>query len=113
VKVDLGEKGVWYRVLAGCFQTKDEAQAFIEEHQITEGRSRHVVYANLIGPYRSDEELNVKSLSLLELGYCPYVIKGVDGESLLFTGAFYHKTDAEREHIELASMGIETRLVKR
>ena len=33
VKVDLGEKGVWYRVLAGYFQTKDEVQAFIEEHQ--------------------------------------------------------------------------------
>ncbi len=113
VKVDLGEKGVWYRVLAGYFQTKDEAQAFIEEHQITDGRSRHVVYANLIGPYRSDEELNVKSLSLLELGYCPYVIKGVDGESLLFTGAFYHKTDAERERIELAAMGIQARLVRR
>jgi cell division septation protein DedD len=113
VKVDLGEKGVWYRIFAGYFQTKDEVQAFIEEHQITEGRSRHVVYANLIGPYRSDEELNMKSLSLLELGYCPYVIKGVDGESLLFTGAFYHKTDAERERIELAAMGIQTRLVKR
>ncbi len=113
VKIDLGEKGVWYRVLAGYFQTKDEVQAFIEEHQITEGRSRYVVYANLIGPYRSDEELNMKSLSLLELGYCPYVIKGVDGESLLFTGAFYHKTDAERERMELAAMGIQTRLVKR
>jgi cell division septation protein DedD len=113
VKVDLGEKGVWYRIFAGYFQTKEQVQAFIEEHQITEGRSRHVVYANLIGPYRSDEELNMKSLSLLELGYCPYVIKGVDGESLLFTGAFYHKTDAERERIELAAMGIQTRLVKR
>jgi cell division septation protein DedD len=113
VKVDLGEKGVWYRVLAGYFQTKDEVQGFIEEHQITEGSSRYVVYANLIGPYRSEEELNMKSLSLLELGYCPYVIKGVDGESLLFTGAFYHKTDAERERIELAAMGIQTRLVER
>ncbi len=113
VKVDLGEKGVWYRVLAGYFQTKDEVQAFIDEHQITEGRSRYVVYANLIGPYRSDEELNMKSLSLLALGYCPYVIKGINGESLLFTGAFYHKTDAEKERIELAAMGIQTQLVKR
>ena len=54
-----------------------------------------------------------KNLSLLDLGYCPYVIKRDDGESLLFTGAFYHKADAEKEHIELALKGIQTRLVKR
>jgi len=113
VRVDLGEKGVWYRVLAGYFRTKDEVKAFIEKHQITEGRSRYVLYANLIGLYSSDEELKEKNLSLLELGCSPYVIKGDDGESLLLTGAFYHKADAEKERIELASKGIQTQLVKR
>ena len=113
VKVDLGEKGVWYRVLDGYFQTKDEVNAFIENNQITEGRSRYVLYANLIGLYSSDEELKEKNLSLVELGYSPYVIEGDDGESFLFTGAFYHKADAEKEHIELASKGIQSQLVKR
>lgn len=113
VRVDLGEKGVWYRVLAGCFQTKEEVEAFIKKHQITEGRSRHVLYANLIGLYSSVGELKRKALSLLEAGYCPYVIKGDDGASLLFTGAFYYKADAEKENIELASKGIQARLVKR
>ncbi len=113
VRVDLGEKGVWYRVLAGYFQTKDEVNAFIEKNQITEGRSRYVLYANLIGLFSSDEELTEKNLSLVELGYCPYVIEGDNGESLLFSGAFYYKEDAEKEHIELASKGIQSRLVKR
>jgi len=113
VRVDLGEKGVWYRIMAGYFQTKDEVNAFIEKKQITEGRSRYVLYANLIGLYKSDEELREKNLSLEELGYCPYVIEGDDGESLLLTGAFYHKADAEKEHIELASKGIQNQLVKR
>ena len=113
VKVDLGEKGVWYRVLAGYFQTKDEVETYIEKHQITEGESRHVLYANLIGHYRSDEELRGKKLSLSEMGYCPYVIKKDDGESLLYTGAFYHKADAEKERFELASKGIQALVVKR
>ncbi len=113
VKVDLEEKGVWYRVLAGYFRTKNEVEAFIEQHQITEGRSRYVLYTNLIGLYSSDEELKEKNLSLVELGYSPYVIKGANGESLLLSGAFYHKSDAEKEQIELASKGIQSRLVKR
>ncbi|MBN1830853.1 MAG: SPOR domain-containing protein [Deltaproteobacteria bacterium] len=113
VRVDLGEKGVWYRVLAGYFHTKDEVNAFIEKNQITEGRSRYVLYANLIGLFSSDEELREKKLSLVELGYCPYVIEGDDGESLLYSGAFYYKEDAEKEHIELASKGIQSRLAKR
>ena len=70
-------------------------------------------YANLIGLYSSDEELKEKNLSLLKLGYCPYVITEDDGESLLFTGAFYYKADAEKEQIELVSKGIQAQVVKR
>jgi cell division septation protein DedD len=113
VRVDLGEKGVWYRVLAGYFRKKDEVNAFIEKNRITEGRSRYILYANLLGLYSSDEELREKKNSLVELGYCPYVIEGDEGESFLFSGAFYYKADAEREHIELASKGIQSQLVKR
>ena len=113
VKVDLGEKGVWYRVLAGHFQTKDEVKTYIEKNQITEGESMHVPYANLIGHYHSDEELREKKLSLSELGYSPYVITEDDGESLLLTGAFYNKADVEKEHIELASKGIQAQVVRR
>ncbi len=113
VRVDLGEKGVWYRVMAGYFRTKDEVNAFIEKNQIIEGKPRHVLYTNLIGLYSSDEELREKTLSLVELGYSPYVIERDEGESLLLTGAFYYKADAEKEHIELVSKGIQSRLVKR
>jgi hypothetical protein len=60
-----------------------------------------------------DEELREKKNSLVELGYCPYVIEGDEGKSFLFSGAFYYKADAEREHIELASKGIQSQLVKR
>ena len=112
-KVDLESKGVWFRVYAGYFQSRDEAEAFAKNNQIAEGKSRHTRYANLIGTYTSEEELSKMSLVLIELGYYPYVIKGTEGESLLFTGAFYQEARAEKERSDLASKGIQTQLVER
>jgi hypothetical protein len=50
VKVDLGDKGVWYRVFSGYFQKREQANEFIKKKQIAESKSRHTRYANLIGP---------------------------------------------------------------
>ena len=113
VGIDLGEKGIWYRVYIGYFRTRDEADTFIKEHQIADGESRLTPYANLIGTYRSDEESNQMNRSLLELGFCPYVIKEADGRSRLFTGAFYQRERAEKEHRDLTAKGIQSQLVKR
>ncbi len=113
VRIDLGEKGIWYRVYIGYFRTRDEADTFIKEHQIADGESRLTPYANLIGTYRSDEESNQMNRSLLELGFCPYVIKEADGRSRLFTGAFYQRERAEKEHRDLTAKGIQSQLVKR
>jgi hypothetical protein len=113
VSIDLGEKGTWYRVYSGYFQTRDEADTFIKEHQIADGESRHTPYANLIGTYGSDEESIQMNRSLLELGFSPYVIKEADGRSRLFTGAFYQREHAEKEHRDLTAKGIQSQLVER
>jgi hypothetical protein len=113
VSIDLGEKGIWYRVYSGYFRTRDEADTFIKKHQIADGESRFTPYANLIGTYRSDEESNQMNRSLLELGFCPYVIKEADGRSRLFIGAFYQRERAEKEHRDLTAKGIQSQLVKR
>ncbi|UCF86045.1 MAG: SPOR domain-containing protein [Desulfobacteraceae bacterium] len=113
VKVDLGNKGVWYRLFAGYFQKRKKAEEFIEEEGIEEAESRHTRYANLLGSYDSEEELNAQKIALSGLGYCPYVVKGVHGESLLYAGAFYHKGRAEKQRAELASKGIQSQVVER
>ncbi len=113
VKIDLGPKGVWYRVFAGHFQSRDEAEALATKKGIGEGNSRHTRYANLIGTYGSEEVLNEMRLTLLGLGYCPYVIKGNSGKCHLYTGAFYQHARAKKEHNELALKGIQSELVDR
>jgi cell division septation protein DedD len=113
VKIDLGPKGEWYRVFAGHFQSRHEAEAFAIQNGIGKGNSRHTRYANLIGTYGSEEGLNEMRLTLLKLGYCPYVIEGTDGRCHLYTGAFYQHARAKKEHTELTLKGIQSQLVDR
>ncbi len=113
VKTDLGDKGIWYRVYVGCFETRDQAETFIKNNQIADGESRHTAYANFIGTYHSDEELDKMRLSLLNLEFSPYVIEASGGEYHLFTGAYYQRTRAEKEHFDLKEKGIQSQIVKR
>ncbi len=113
VRVDLGDKGVWFRIFTNYFKNKEEAEAHIRAKQIPEGKPRRTRYANLIGIFKSPEALHRKSVALSKIGYSPYVIPGADGDSLLYTGAFYQRATAEAEHTALASNGIQSRLVER
>ena len=113
VEVDLGDKGVWYRVFSGYFQEREQANEFIKQKQIGESESRHTRYANLIGLFAFQEELEEKQLQLSKLGYCPYVIPRGNSESLLCVGAFYQKVRAQRQHAKLKSKGIHSKIVER
>jgi hypothetical protein len=112
-KVDLGDKGVWFRFFAGYFQTKEEAEKFIRNRNI-QGASLGVTrYANLIGIYGSDKEAEDQKRALVSAGFYPYIIKGPDGKSFLYSGAFDRKDYAEWERILLASKGIASEPVER
>ncbi len=113
VEVDLGAKGVWYRIFTGYFPNKEKAEAYINIKQIADATSKRTQYANLIGVYKSQYELDRKKVTLSRLGYSPYVIPGVNGESLLYTGAFYQKDRAEKQNLKLASKGVLSRVVSR
>jgi hypothetical protein len=113
IKVDLGDKGVWFRVFTGYFKNKEEAEAFIKEKQIQEARPKYTKYATLVGTYKSEVELKKNGLALLELGYCPYIIDGIDGEYRLYSGVFYQKKRAQKHATKLASKGFHSQVVKR
>jgi hypothetical protein len=113
VKIDLGERGMWYRVFSGYFQEREQANAFIKKKRITESESRHTKYANLIGLFALQKQAEEEKLRLSKLGYCPYVIPGQNDESLLYVGAFYQEARAKRLCEELASKGIHSQIVQR
>ncbi|MBW1919752.1 MAG: SPOR domain-containing protein [Deltaproteobacteria bacterium] len=113
VKVDLGQKGTWYRVFEGHFPSKEKAEAFIQKRQLRDAEVKATKYTNLIGIYSDKEELKRLSLELLRLGYCPYAIPAQDGRVKLFTGAFYTQEGAKSLVAELGSKGIKTTVVMR
>ena len=112
-KVDFREKGIWFRVFAGHFQDRRKAEKFKELHRLKEGTVKKTAYANLIGTYKESSELENKQLSLKRSGYFPYVIKGENGESRLYVGAFITIEGAEQQYHDLESRGIQSEIVKR
>ena len=113
VKVDLGSKGTWFRVFTGHFKNEDEAQKFIDAGDFEEASVKKTSYATLIGVYSSSDAIEKKSQALLQLGYSAYVVKGADGTSQLYSGAFYTRSGAEQLYKELAAKGIQNQVVER
>jgi hypothetical protein len=112
-KVDLGDKGVWFRFFAGYFQTKEEAEKFIRDRNIQGASPGITKYANLIGIYSADNEVEDIRKLVESAGFCPYVIKGPSGKSYLYSGAFDRKEYAEKELVVLASKGITSKTTER
>jgi hypothetical protein len=112
-KVDLGEKGLWYRFFTGNFRTKEEAENYIRDRNIPRAEPGITKYANLIGIYGSDKEVEDQKLKLVSAGYYPYVIKDEEGRSLVYSGAFDRKEYAEKQSSELAVKGIQSQIVER
>ena len=113
VKVDLGEKGTWYRVFAGYFPSAAEAQSFFKEKNLKEGEIRETKYSILIGEYTKREEAEDVIGRLLQIGYSSYFMPMQAGGFKLYSGVFYTMERAQRQHRELASQGIKSRVVER
>jgi capsular exopolysaccharide synthesis family protein len=113
VKVNLKDKGTWYRIYAGYFKDKEEAQSFINGHNLTEAEIKNTAYANLIGIYDNANDLKNMIRTIEDLGYSPYTVIDKDKRTVLFVGAFITEEGAEEQNKELQSHGIDSRVVKR
>ncbi len=113
IKVDLGEKGIWFRLYADYFQTKEEADDFIKTSQISGVETQRTKYVNLIGTYSTAQEVAKQREIIEELGYCPYVINDNKNIFRLYVGAFNEKGLVEKHNIELLKKGIQSKVVER
>ncbi|MDB4443888.1 SPOR domain-containing protein [bacterium] len=113
VKVHLGKKGVWFRIFTGWFSKKKQAEEYIKKMNVSNAVIKKTGYSALIGIYSSKKELDRGAVELLKFGLCPYTIERMNGTSQLYSGAFITRAGSERHHSELASMGIESKVVER
>ncbi len=112
VKVDLGDKGIWYRVFTGCFKDGKSAELFIKTKHIAGARAKKTKYAVLVGKYSSDKEIEAQRERSTELGYSPYIINK-HNERLLYIGAFFTEEGAIGQRSELISSGIQCQVAER
>jgi len=113
VKVNIRGKGIWYRIYADHFTEKEDAQELINRNKIAEAEIKKIIYANLIGTYTSQDELNAKIQSLKSSGYSPYIIEDPSSVFRLFAGAFFTERGAEDLSAELESSNFISEIVKR
>ena len=112
-KFNLGEKGVWWRVYIGCYKIQEEAVNARAEFGLEDATVWETPFANLIGTYSTESDLQEMSGKLEQLGHFPYAIKLENDTFRLLTGAFSSKRRAEQQKEELQSRGIEAHVILR
>ncbi len=112
-KVELGEKGTWYRVFTGYFRSAQEAEAFIQQKRIKDGEVKEMRYSNLIGTFGTKQEGEEKAIALTRMGLSAYWIPGAEGQVRLYSGAFTTKEGAKKNQTELNARGIKSQIAER
>jgi len=113
VKVDLKEKGIWFRVFAGHFRSQLEADKFKQKNNLSKSNVKKIRYANIIGIYSSEDDIKTEIISLKKLGYFPYFIKDYNENYPLFVGAFLTRAGAEKQYQDLQSNGVHNKVIAR
>lgn len=112
-KVDLGEKGKWFRLFVGYFMTKEQAEKFRETHALASSFISNTAYAVQIAEYASYEGLAQKISTLEESGYSPYVIGNQQERYRLLIGAFVTQGAATELAHNLQEAGTDCEVVLR
>jgi len=112
-RVDLGEKGTWYRVFIGYFNNRESAERIIKAKKLKDVSPQETKYENLIGVYASKDDLQRQRRFITEKGFCPYVIRDDAGNFNLYVGAYDSLKDAEKFSAELSARGIPSQVVER
>ena len=114
VKVNLNEKGTWFRIYSGSYPDKESAVIYLEEKGIKDAGVKKTMYACYIGSYRNNVELQNKMKQLKEKQFFPYVVAdGNNNAYALFTGAFLTNKGAIELSKELENAGIKNKVVMR
>lgn len=113
VKIELGEKELWWRIFMGHYRSKEEALKAIKEHGLSEAIVMKTPYTNLIGNYSSEDDATEMLQSIKELGYSPYIVKPGENNFQLVVGAFKKRKEAEKQRIDLLSDGIKNQITRR
>jgi cell division septation protein DedD len=112
------EKGDWYRVFIGCYQSFEEAQQAaleLKEQAYPQAIVVKMPFAIQIGVFSSDEELKKLDADLRSKGYVAFSVPDrLDNKKIrLLVGAFRTEKEAEILAKELEKEGFKSTVVRR
>jgi cell division septation protein DedD len=112
-QVDLGEKGTWYRIYVGWFETEQQAERFKKEQKLSSSRVLETNYGVEIGQFSSKSQIGQKMSKLKNEGYSPYVIENAADQSRVLVGAYVSRKGAEEMAHSLQKDGVACQVVLR
>jgi len=112
-RVDLGKKGIWYRLFIGNFETKESAIKYKNDHGLAESIIVFTPWTVLVA--RSVSKQNYDEIcSVLRDNQFDYdTIKNTDGSYRLLTGSFVTEEGAEKLAQEIIALGYNAKVVMR
>lgn len=113
VRVDLGRKGVWWRVFEGNYASAAEAGDVRRRHRLSGAMVKKTPFAISIGEFSSETEAAAEVQRLLKLKHSPYFLPGPQNKVRLLVGAFASRKGARQLQDELDARGISNQVVIR
>jgi cell division septation protein DedD len=113
VRVNLGQKGIWWRVFEGSYASADEAVDVRRQYQLSGAMVKKTPFAVSIGNFSSETEAAIEVQRLLKLKHSPYFLPGSQNRVRLLVGAFASKNGARQLQDELNARGISNQVVVR
>ncbi len=113
VKVDLDQRGVWYRQFSGFFPSMAYARQYLEQSGLVDKLVKPTYYAALVGIYTDKTRLADAFVKAEQNGVMPYILGTGKGDYFLYVGAFYTHVGAVDQCRELTDAGVPCKPVKR
>ncbi|NOR25814.1 MAG: hypothetical protein GQ542_15785 [Desulforhopalus sp.] len=113
VKVDLGEKGIRYRLFTGIFATIPEAQHYLDQNQLFDKLIKPTYYSARVGVYQDQAQLANAFVKARDTGFIPYILGTKKAVYHLYVGAFYTYTGATSQCRALTDAGLSCEPVRR
>lgn len=113
VKVNLGKKGIRYRLFSGIFSTVPEAQHYLDQNQLFDKLIKPTYYSARVGVYRDKVQLANDFIKISDTGVTPYILATQNGLYHLYVGAFYTYIGATSQCRALTAAGLSCEPVKR
>lgn len=112
-RVDLGEKGIWYRLFTGPFETKEKAIKYKNNHRLNKSIVVFTPWTVLVAESAVQQNIDKIRSELRDNQIDNYAIKNTDGSYRLLSGAFVTKEGAEKLAQEIAGLGYDAKVVLR